>query len=347
MLIDLLIVIAILGIVGSLLLPAVQSAREAARRLTCVNNLRQFGTAIHGYESAHNTFPSGYVSSYPEDVANRERSAWSWGALILPFLEQEALYNQLQVNRRSLAENLATPTGMSALQTPLSLFFCPVDIGPELNDFTEAYLTNQWRHEAAPYRRLVTSDGTDRLAIAKSNYVGVACSSITLFTLVDPTMFGSATGVLYQNSATRFSDITDGASYTLMIGERSFSIGPNAYNGAHGIGPLTIGAANALGFSPEVGSPDREGPPTAAIGIPYMGINESGTNENHQPRAFHSLHPGGAHFALCDGSVHFVSETIDYNFHTVPSAECKNGKWVDSTLERLAAKADGERVGEF
>jgi prepilin-type processing-associated H-X9-DG protein len=166
--------------------------------------------------------------------------------------------------------------------------------------------------------------------------VGVACSSVSLTTTVD-TKYGSATGVLYQNSATRFSDIKDGTSCTLMIGERSFIIGS-----------ITIGAANALGFSPEVSvSDDRKGSTTAAIGIPYYGINQSVLNPNHEPRGFHSLHPGGAQFAMCDGSVHFVSETIDYNWHTAPAPQYANGKWIDSTLERLCAKADGEQVGEF
>jgi prepilin-type N-terminal cleavage/methylation domain-containing protein/prepilin-type processing-associated H-X9-DG protein len=335
-LIELLIVIAIIGILVSLILPAVQAAREAARRIKCANNLRQLGLAVHNFESAHHKFPSGYVTSYPANVTIRERSLWSWGAFILPFIEEEALYNQLKASRRSLAENLATPAGMSALQTPLSLFVCPADTGPALNDFTEAYLTDQWKEEAAPYRRLVTSDGTDRLAIAKSNYVGVACSSVSLTTTVDP-KYGAATGVLYQNSATRITDIKDGTSCTLMIGERSFSIGP-----------ITIGAGNALGFSPEVsGSDDRKGSTTAAIGIPYYGINESGLNPNHEPRGFHSLHPGGAQFTMCDGSVHFVSETIDYNWHTAPAPQYANGKWIDSTLERLAAKADGQQIGEF
>ena len=109
-LIELLVVIAIIGVLIALLLPAVQSAREAARRAQCVNNLKQIGLALHNYEEAIGTFPPGYVSSIDRTVLDacdldQEKqngvdlgTGWAWGSMILPFLEQQPLYNSINFN---------------------------------------------------------------------------------------------------------------------------------------------------------------------------------------------------------------------------------------------------------
>ncbi len=112
-LVELLVVIAIIGILVGLLLPAVQAAREAARRMQCSNNLKQMGLAMQNYHDTHKTFPSGYtVDLVPPAVIGTTSmmsltnpSHWSWGAFILPFIEQTSLYNSLGVGSRSLQAN--------------------------------------------------------------------------------------------------------------------------------------------------------------------------------------------------------------------------------------------------
>ncbi|NUQ65537.1 MAG: DUF1559 domain-containing protein [Pirellulales bacterium] len=284
--------------------------------------------------------PSGYITNSPGDSSASERSHWGWAALVLPYMEQGPLWGALEVGRRSLSDNLLTTGGRTGLTTPLPGLVCPSDTGPALNDFNEAYADDPSDASAAHYNRLVTSNGSDRIAIAKSNYVGVACSSMSTTPPVDPGPYGPATGVLFQNSATSSRDITDGGSNTLMVGERCFRIAD-----------LNVGAANALGFSSTVNTPGTSGGIKTAgmcvLGIPYEGINTWLGSRVHQPRGFHSTHSGGAQFVLCDGSVRFLSQTIDYNAITIPSSSLTNGKWVDSVLERLCAKNDGQTIGEF
>lgn len=338
-LVELLVVIAIIGILVALLLPAIQAAREAARRTQCVNNLKQLAVGVHNYSDTYRTFPSGYITNFPAPAQEGvlEQSVWGWGALLLPFVEQGPLFSQLDVGNRTLHANLTTTDGRAALQTRLATFVCPSDSGPVLNNFSEAHADNPADTNAPHYRRYVTSNGTDIIPIAKSNYVGVACSSVSTTPPVNPVTYGPPTGVFYQNSDTRFSDVTDGTSQTLMFGERCF----RSYD-------LNVGAANALGFSPQVsGYSSRNRSILGALGIPYHGINWTLANRVHQTRGFHSRHPGGAQFALCDGSVRFISENIDYNWRTVPSTTVINGAWVDSLLERLCAKGDGQPVGNF
>lgn len=339
-LVELLVVIAIIGILVALLLPAIQAAREAARRSQCVNNLKQLAVGCHNYSDTYRTFPSGYITNFPAPAqeGTLEQSVWSWGAMLLPFVEQAQLFSQLDVGNRTLHANLTTTDGRAALQTPLPTFVCPSDSGPALNNFSETHADNPADANAPHYRKYVTSNGTDIIPIAKSNYVGVACSSVSTTPPVNPVSYGPATGVFFQNSDTAFRDITDGTSQTLMFGERSF----RSYD-------LNVGAANALGFSPQVsGYTSRNRSILAAVGIPYYGINWTLTNRVHQGRGFHSRHPGGAQFALCDGSVRFISENIDYNWKTVPgAAPWINGAWVDTLLERLCAKNDGQPAASF
>ncbi len=334
-LVELLVVIAIIGILIALLLPAVQAAREAARRSQCSNNLKQLALGLHNYADTFKTFPSGFITNFPTVFATLERSHWSWGAMTLGFIEQGALQDQLQVGRVPLWSNLTTTAGRAALQTPLSAFVCPSDTGPALNDFGTKY-----KAAFSTYEKQVTSDGTDRIPIAKSNYVGVACSGNSA---TPPSgnfaSYGAATGVLFSNSNVSFRDILDGTSNTAMLGERCFRL-----NG------VDIGAANALGFSSEVTAySDRTRSLLSALGIPYFGINQTVINADHQNRGFHSNHPGGAQFALCDGSVRFVSETIDFspgNLTPVSQGGATN-QWVNSTFERLLSRDDGQPIGEF
>jgi prepilin-type N-terminal cleavage/methylation domain-containing protein len=341
-LIELLVVIAIIAILIALLLPAVQQAREAARRTQCRNNIKQFGLALHNYHDQFNVFPPGYTTRVPGNQGASERSHWSWGAMILPMIDQAPLYNQLQVGNQDLHVALGTPAGLAALTTPLAAFVCPSDPGPAMNNFNETISFNPADAAAPWYNRLVTSDGTNRVAIAKSNYVGVACGSVSTTPPVDQGPHGPPTGTFWQNSNLRIRDITDGTSNTLMIGERAFR-----YNN------LTVGAGNALGFSSQTNTQSTsagiKAAGMAALGLAYNGINWSANNQIHQVRGFSSTHVGGAHFLMGDGAVRFISENIDFNRATGTGgcpAGC-NGLWIDSTYERLIGKADGQPVGDF
>ena len=181
-LIELLVVIAIIAILIGLLLPAVQRIREAANRLQCTNNLKQLCLALHSYENAFGSFPPAY---------NGKNFAvgWGWGSLVLPFLEQQPLYNQLGVPTATFGNGNDSAPATELSQTSLSVFVCPSDTGPLLN----------------------VSKGEN----GKSNYRGV-CGACTPITFIVDFDYG---GVLFQNSRTRLLDITDGASNTLVLGE--------------------------------------------------------------------------------------------------------------------------------
>jgi prepilin-type N-terminal cleavage/methylation domain-containing protein len=339
-LIELLVVIAIIAVLIALLLPAVQQAREAARRSQCKNNLKQIGLAMHNYHDSNRTLPPGYITNIPQNMSATELSHWGWGVFLLPFIDQAPVYNILNPGPVSLHANLATAAGLAALTTPLASFVCASDPGPSLNNFNQLLADNPADPNAAWYNRYVTSDGTDRIAIAKSNYVMVACSNVSTTPPVYFAQYGPATGSGFQNSRVRFADITDGTSNMLLVGERAFKFDD-----------LNVGAGNALGFSSAVNTPGTSAGIKAAgmcvLGLAYNGINWSSTNRVHQPRGFHSPHVGGCHFVMGDGAVRFISENIDYNGATGPSATLINGAWIDSTFERLIGKSDGQVVGDF
>jgi prepilin-type N-terminal cleavage/methylation domain-containing protein len=337
-LIELLVVIAIIAILIALLLPAVQQAREAARRTQCKNNLKQLALAIHNYHDVFNTFPPGFVSRFPPSVnANSiERGMYSWGAMILPQIELNNLYTSLNIGSVLLEQSLATAAGLQALQTPLPAFRCPSDTGPALNNFDDSRSDNAALN-ANQYNAHVTSNGSDRIPIALSNYVMVAGTSDSTTPMVYAAQYGPPQGVGFINSKINFRDITDGTSNTLLLGERAWKFND-----------LTIGAGNALGFSSETnlaGSNMRTAA-LSALAIGYDGINYSATNRVHQRRSFSSNHVGGAQFALCDGSVRFISQNIDYAKLSVTVAPYPAG-FVTTTLARLLVRDDGQVIGEF
>src|SRR5205823_7988334 len=130
-LVELLVVIAIIGVLVALLLPAVQAAREAARRMKCQNNLKQFGLALHNYHDAYGRMPASYYRAWPTSVGTTFGTpGWGWGTMILPRLEQQALFDTLNVSTLQLN---ASPLTKLPAQTPLPMFRCPSDTGKKTN----------------------------------------------------------------------------------------------------------------------------------------------------------------------------------------------------------------------
>ena len=242
-LIELLVVIAIIAVLIGLLLPAVQRVREAANRIKCSNNLKQMGLALHNYVDSYGRFPPAYAAA---DVD----PGWGWGSILLPFLEQTPLYGALAVPTRIFGDgqNPALPvTNTSPLtQLPLPLFRCPSDTGPDLNSF--------------------------RLNFAMSNYRAVAgATDYAIFTANQDTG-----GVLFQNSKIRITDITDGTSNTLALGECIFDV------------PTGKWAALWPGMSGL-----RDG--AIYVSDVMWWVDDSSAEINGSaPQAFSSRHPGGA-----------------------------------------------------
>ncbi len=301
-LVELLVVIAIIGILVGLLLPAVQAAREAARRMQCSNNLKQFGLAVHNYESAIRRFPASFYRAWPTSMGGTFGTpGWGWGTMILPYLEQNALYNSLDVGTARLDGRI--PAIKQLGQTRLPGFRCPSDSGEALN--------------------------ANRANFATSNYIAVFGSlydqaSATPSGLVYGSQVGVGTGIFSPNSQTRFGDITDGTSNTVMIGEMCY--GPNGvkdstgtlrrYNGGVWIGTFIDTTTSNV-----------------SVQLSLCGFNAGANvrfrrlNTPDSSNAFSSVHTGGVQFVLADGSVQFISQNMD-------------GVMID----RIADRADGQVV---
>jgi prepilin-type N-terminal cleavage/methylation domain-containing protein len=191
-LIELLVVIAIISILIGLLLPAVQKVRESAARSQCVNNLKQIGLALHDYHDVNQGLPPGYLATMPYvDGTTDTTPGWSWAAFILPFLEQDNLYRQL---------NLALPAeGFPAIQSRIKVYLCPSDPTPSAT-FT-----------------VPDAFGSSLALAAPSSYA--ACCGGDESDVFAPT----GLGVFYRNSRTRLTDITDGTSQTILAGDKAWS----------------------------------------------------------------------------------------------------------------------------
>ncbi|GIW97305.1 MAG: prepilin-type N-terminal cleavage/methylation domain-containing protein [Pirellulaceae bacterium] len=297
-LVELLVVIAIIGVLVGLLLPAVQAAREAARRMQCQNNLKQLALACLNYESALKRFPMAFVPAvtpYPPNANNANVEAWGWGALLLPYLEQGNLHSRLQVNRYSLRATIAgenpslTPAQAQALlQTPISTFQCPSDTG------AGGDLIHQQRHFGGGVGTQAAGLGNWRPA--RANYIS------NRGTRDQPQSTLDTHGMMMENTAIRIAEVTDGTSNTFQIGER---------DSQYGRGGTWIGVRNPRGaFARGIYYVTANVRPPLNSSDPPYGWNSSA---NRAVQAgFSSLHTGGANFAYVDGSIHFISENIEW-----------------------------------
>lgn len=325
-LIELLVVIAIIGVLVALLLPAVQQAREAARRTQCKNNLKQIGLALHNYLETHKVFPPGYVdrNGDPDMTPDMDLGpGWGWASFLLPNMDQAPAYNQINFN-----QGVGILSNVTICQKSFPAFRCPSDGGAQLFPVYDSNFS------------------TPIATLAFSNYVG--CNGwVECFNGAGGNpqpqegddgfsgKFGQAgVGLFYRNSRNSTTNITDGMSNTIAAGERSSNHAPSTWAGAitGGRCPAWMAATPPTPYSPPPGPAYDNADFAEAFVFAHC-------NSTHLPNAdfpifdpdvYYSFHVGGAHFLLCDGSVRFISSFVDGN-----------------TYQNLATIAGGETPGEF
>ncbi len=303
-------VIAIIGILVALLLPAVQAAREAARRMQCKNHLKQMGLGLLNHHNAHGHFPTGGWGwdwvGLPDQGAAKNQPG-SWGYNILPFIEEGALHDL------GSGSDVAARRAGSAdrVSTAVSAFFCPsrrpaIPYPVDPSGFIQFHETDEFdvegRNDYAANAGDASFDfgpGPDSLdpAEVESYFEGRKnADSIT-----------NSTGIVYERSTIKIKNITDGTSNTYFVGEKYLN--PDAYFTG------TDAGDNECVYSADDWDVHRwTEPPT-----------EANPNPDSKPRqdqpalervtAFGSAHPGGFHMAFCDGSVHVVGYGIDPVIH--------------------------------
>ncbi|MEM9353080.1 MAG: DUF1559 domain-containing protein [Planctomycetota bacterium] len=343
-LVELLVVIAIIGVLVALLLPAIQAAREAARRMSCQNNIKNIGLACLNYESTKGVFPPG---SFYSNQSGEGENGLSWRAIILPYMEGGAIGDEIQRRIDEWATNnngdiLSAsfldgrfPQGVRLNETRVEVLQCPSD-----DDATSELNEN----------------------IQGSNYSGVMGSFVSRWTQLglsldanDPTQewvngtfFGpiNTDGMMYPGSVVEGRSVIDGTSNTFLIGEQWYQLrGWLEGNYAQlvytypegGVGLTLFGTA-----SHSAKNIAREYPPNANLNVvgyssfhrnsggrddrPEMPEGAPDSEMQYNSHLFGSFHPGGANFVYTDGSVHFIPDDIDGDVYTALGS--RNGQEV-------------------
>jgi prepilin-type N-terminal cleavage/methylation domain-containing protein/prepilin-type processing-associated H-X9-DG protein len=289
-LVELLVVIAIIGILIGLLLPAIQSAREAGRRTQCSNNIKQIALALQAYHDAYLKLPAGANFGGVGGAGTRP----TWAAACLPFLEYKGLYDRI-----NFSKPIWDPANVPGVQTIVPTFICPSDNtgSPLLGGRLQTGQVNPDKSMGLWYPGSMgpTRDGT-----SAGNSCVYCPQPPPCYCCADTADYGQGwagppgVGVFDRGQhPVRFLDITDGLSHTLMIGETIPS--QCTFNGMY-----------------------NHNFPIAGTTIPINTFESTVEGSNSLWWAgcgFKSRHPGGCNFAACDGSLHFVSDNIDYKLY--------------------------------
>lgn len=290
-LIELLVVISIIGVLISILLPAVQNARESSNRLQCSNNLKQIGLGMNGYASNYGCFPAAYISDTRASGLNGPMDpdtfdagpGWAYGTTLLPYLEQTTLYNTM--NHVLPVWNLANFT---SAKTSLSVFLCP-----SVRDNSRMF-------------NIMNQSGRILIPVARSHYVLNAGNEEPWnYQILDQASV--ADGPFFRNSFTAIPAISDGLSNTLFLGEHSSILSDKTWFGV--VPGAVVCPTPAFSFS----TCDY----AATLVLSHSGPSAKESGIIHPPNArtchvcqMYAEHPGGANILMGDGSVRFIKETI-------------------------------------
>ena len=324
-LVELLVVIAIIGVLVALLLPAVQAAREAARRTQCISNIKQVGLALQNYHSAHDELPAGMQFDVPKRAHTSTRFRPNWIIEILPYMEQQSIYDAFDFDEFLSHDNNITARGAS-----IPSLLCPSDNGAENGPFMGKFL-----------------GGGDVDGWARGNYAG---NGDNFRTDKDPVTQEPITddpqkiGVLRKNRKSSMAQILDGTSNTIMVAEIRIGLNEHDRRGTWAMGSAGASMLAWHGFGGDANGPNPSNDAaddilgcskfTEEIGLDRLRSERMTcwkTCPSYQasPR---SVHPGGVHVAMCDGSARWIGDDVN----TGPAwSECC------SVWDRLIASQDG------
>ena len=324
-LVELLVVIAIIGILISLLLPAVQAAREAARRMQCQNHLKQIALAVHNHHDTKKTLPA--ECSYNTSDNELLPRCMNWRVRILPFVEMQNVANLVDLSDPSVY----SPTDPQALvdsaryqwaSNRISFYLCPsqsndiADIKPPGNIVIEdQYASHYYGVSGALGGIPGTTDSYYHVADTMTAYAAMGGRVV-----VGP---HADSGTVIINGRLNLGAISDGTSNTFLVGEISWNDYGGHYEWSRGTMPSAAGATMVSAKGVAYDWPINYGKnklPTDTISKTFLLPNGTPDTQNYPVKGqntagsgvggFGSNHPGGCHFALCDGSVQYVSETI-------------------------------------
>jgi prepilin-type N-terminal cleavage/methylation domain-containing protein/prepilin-type processing-associated H-X9-DG protein len=309
--VEMLVVIAIIGLLVALLMPAIQLARESGRQVQCRGNLRQFALACQQFHQVHNAFPVKFVGPQTGFPSN-----WGVHVQLLPFLEQQPLFNSLLPGGLPSVYAASPPTISSLTTQPLlgrtiAVFTCPSDLGDATNPFFAGYGKTNY---------MPSGEATDLKGQAQ-----VTFTSQEGVTMTDD-----------RPLPVTAAAIRDGLSSTILWGERALA----RSGGLPSVGGVWVGRPN--GHSNVAAHGRADWPPnTAWPGNP--GLDSLNPRDpNCICHGWTSLHPGGLNVAMCDGAVSFISESID----SAPSGNC-NPNTANRVYQNLFRKNDRNIVGAW
>ena len=306
-LVEMIVVLMIIGLLLALVLPAVQAAREAARRISCSNNLKQMGLALHAYHAAHNGFPPGIVSrlvdptwriptgnctAAPQDLG----PGWSFFAKMLPFLEQANYYNHID-----FATQISAATNERIRSQVVSTYRCPSDPGEQT--------TSVYDCGTPPANG--NNPNTLLAGVVSTSYVGslggAKDGGEPLYGCYEHQPFN---GVFHRNICVRVSDITDGTSMTVGIGERHSGYVASAWAGiVTGQQVIYNAALRPRPYNPAL--PGCQNWRPAIVAMLAHSRQSSFNDPTGSTGQFYSPHKSGCQFLFMDGSTHFLTEGID------------------------------------
>jgi len=307
-LVELLVVIAIIGILIALLLPAVQAAREAARRSQCSNNLKQLGLALHNYHDVNGILPPPLGNSY--GVWSGAGNHGNWMCRLLPFIEEQSLYKRLDPGDVELS---VLADGTPVREVIIPKIICPSDNHPGF--FTNSQNYGTQKRAVSNYSASMGSQNNSPCG-THNNYFGHGPDVRN----DDATRSASRlSGVIgHWTLSVAFAQITDGLSNTIALGEVRPQCENHVRNGWLSTNALYTGTGTAINF------------PTCENEQPYGSPCNLYANAWGASQGFKSRHPGGCQFVLCDGSTRFMSETIDM-----------------VTYQQLGDRWDGQPLGQY